>query len=238
MFDFNGQVIVVTGAAGNLGKAVARSFLDRNATVCGIDHRKGRMDDLEIISHKSGKFYRFDEVNVTDKQEMFTLAEMIHNRIGSVDILVNTVGGFSSGEMVHELSIQTWHRMMDLNVHSFLSTTAAFVPDMIDNKKGKVISIGSKSALKGGVSTGAYAAAKSALLRLTESMAEELKNLNIQVNCVLPGVIDTPENRKAMPNADFSMWVTPEQVVDVIQFLSSYESGGVTGASVPVFGRL
>lgn len=237
MYDFNGQVIVVTGAAGYLGKVVARSFLDHKAIVCCIDQRKGRMDDLKSISQKSGKFYGFEEFDVTDKEKMFTLAEIIHNRIGSVNILVNTVGGFSSGEFVHELSIQTWQRMMDLNVYSFLSTTAAFVPDMIENKMGKVISIGSKSALQGGAGSGAYGAAKGALLRLTESMSEELKNQNIQVNCVIPGVIDTPENREAMPNVDFSKWVTPAQVADVILFLASSESGGVTGASIPVFGR-
>jgi len=229
-------VVVVTGAAGNLGKAVAKNFLANNGTVCGIDHRKGRMDELKSSSSEGGEFYAFEKVDVTDKADMVALVEKIHDQIGTIDILINTVGGFSMGENVHDLSDEMWQRMMKLNVHSFLSTTSAIVPDMITKNRGKVIAIGSKSALQGGASTGAYAAAKGALLRLTESMAAELKNNNIQVNSVLPSTIDTPENRKAMPEADFSKWVTPEQLADVIVFLSSSASDRITGAVIPVLG--
>ena len=236
MENFKDKVIVVTGAAGNLGEAVVKHFLIQHGTVCGIDHRKGRMVDLTTSSQESGKFYPFEEIDVTDKAQMVALVDKIHEQVGKIDILVNTVGGFSMGENVYELSDQMWHRMMKLNVHSFLSATAAVVPDMIERKGGKVISIGAKSALKGGASTGAYAAAKGALLRLTESMSEELRKYNIQVNSVLPSTIDTPENREAMPNSDFSKWVKPEQLADVILFLSSPQSDAVTGAAVPVYG--
>ena len=236
MFDFKDQVIIITGAAGNLGNAVAKIFLKQNGTVCGIDHRKGRMADLENYPTKGGKFYPFDAVDVTKKVEMLAFMEKIHNQVGTADILINTVGGFSMGEKVHELSDLIWRRMMDLNVHSFLTTTSSIVPDMIEKNRGKVISIGAKSALHGGASTGAYSAAKGALLRLTESMSEELKQYNIQVNCVLPGTIDTPENRADMPNADFTKWVTPEQLAEVILFLSSPGSNGITGAAIPVYG--
>lgn len=236
MFDFENKVTVVTGAAGNLGNAVAKSFLSQGGVVCGIDHRKGRMNDLEKFSQERGRFIPFEELDVTDKGDMASLVEKIHNQVGSIDILVNTVGGFSTGEKVHELSDQMWNRMMKLNVYSFLSTTSAIVPDMIKKNHGKVVSIGAKSGLKGGASSGAYAAAKGALLRLMESMAAELKNNNIQVNAVLPSTIDTPENREDMPNADFSKWVTPEQVADVIVFLASPASDGITGAAVPVYG--
>lgn len=237
MFDFKDRVIVVTGSAGNLGNAIAKSFLRKNGIVCGIDHRKGRMEDLEYFPTKEGKFYPFEEVNVTDKMDMAAIVEEIHDQVGIIDILVNTVGGFSMGESVHELSDQMWRRMMDLNVHSFLSTTSAIVPAMIENKGGKVISIGAKAALRGSASTGAYSAAKAALLRLTESMSDELKEHNIQVNCILPGTIDTPENRKAMPNSDFSKWVSPEQLADVILFLSSPLADAITGAAIPVYGQ-
>jgi NAD(P)-dependent dehydrogenase (short-subunit alcohol dehydrogenase family) len=236
MIDFKDQVIVITGAAGNLGNAVARSFLEQNGTVCGIDHRKGRMEDLKNFPTKGGKFYPFEDVDVTDKTGMADLVKKIHNQVGTIDILVNTVGGFSMGESVHELSEKTWGRMMALNVHSFLSTTSAIVPDMIEKRRGKVISIGAKAALRGGASTGAYAAAKAALLRLTESMSEELKKHNIQVNCVLPSTIDTPENRLDMPNSDFSKWVSPDSLADVILFLSSPAANAITGVSIPVYG--
>jgi NAD(P)-dependent dehydrogenase (short-subunit alcohol dehydrogenase family) len=107
---------------------------------------------------------------------------------------------------------------------------------MIEKRRGKVISIGAKAALRGGASTGAYAAAKAALLRLTESMSEELKKHNIQVNCVLPSTIDTPENRQDMPNSDFSKWVSPDSLADVILFLSSPAANAITGVSIPVYG--
>ena len=237
MFEFKDQVIVVTGAAGNLGNAVAKNFLKGNGTVCGIDHRKGRMKDLENFPTKEGKFYPFEEVDVTKKTDATDLVKKIHDQVGTIDILVNTVGGFSMGESVHELSDQMWGRMMDLNVHSFLTMASAIVPDMIEKKRGKVISIGAKASLRGSASTGAYAAAKTALLRLTESMSEELKKHNIQVNCILPGTIDTPENRKAMPNSDFSKWVSPDQLAEVILLFSSPLADAITGAAVPVYGQ-
>ena len=236
MYNFKDQIVIVTGAAGNLGIAVAKSFLTQKGTVCGIDHRKGRMNDLKNFPTNDGKFLAFEEVDITDKAEMAALVQKIHDQAGTIDILVNTVGGFTMGEMLHELSEEAWQRMISLNVHSFLSSTSAIVPDMIGKGRGKVIAIGAKAALKGGATTGAYAAAKAALLRLTESMSEELKNYNIQVNCVLPGTLDTPENREAMPTADFSKWVEPEKLAEVILFLSSPAANAISGAAVPVYG--
>jgi NAD(P)-dependent dehydrogenase (short-subunit alcohol dehydrogenase family) len=238
MYDFKDKVIVVTGAAGNLGGAVVKAFLENFGTVCAIDHRVGRLEGFKNLEQNRGVFWGFDAVDVSDKNQVLQLSERISQDIGAVDILVNTVGGFSAGERVHELSAETWQRMIDLNVKSFLSVTAPFVPNMIEKGAGKVVSIGAKSALKGGAKSGAYAAAKSALLRLTESMADELKPDNIQVNMVLPGIIDTPDNRKDMPNADFSRWVSPEQVADVILFLCSSASDVVSGAAIPVYGNL
>jgi len=237
MFDFKDQVIVVTGAAGNLGKAVVNGFLGRRGIVCGLDHRTGRMDEFKTSGNGGGLFYAFDAVDVTDNANMLSLAEKIQNKVGVVSIVVNTVGGFSMGDPVHALSAATWQRMMNLNVLSFLNVTAAFVPGMIEGGGGKVISIGAKAGLHGMASAGAYSAAKAALLRLTESMAGELKPNNIQVNSIIPGIIDTPENRSDMPNADFGKWVSPEQVTDAILFLSSSAADGITGTALPVYGR-
>ena len=237
MFDFSESVIVVTGAAGNLGSAVVKGFLANGGIVCALDHRHGRLAGLFADSTGKGQFHIYEDVDVTDREAMEKLSGRISSEVGAVSILVNTVGGFTMGEQVHEISPETWQRMMAINVHSFLNTSAVFVPGMLDNEHGKVISISSKSALSGGAKKGVYAAVKGALLRLTESMAAELKSHNIQVNSVLPSTIDTPENREDMPNADFSKWVTPEQVADVVLFLSSPHANGVTGASVPVFGK-
>lgn len=237
MFDFKDQVIVVTGAAGNLGKAVVSEFLGSRGIVCGLDHRTSRMDEFKTSGSGGGLFYAFDGVDVTDHANMLSLARKIQDKVGIVRILVNTVGGFSMGDPVHALSATTWQRMMNLNVLSFLNLTAAFVPGMIGNGAGKVIAVGAKAGLQGMANAGAYSAAKAALIRLTESMAGELKPNNIQVNTIIPGTIDTPENRREMPNADFGKWVSPEQVADAILFLSSSAADGITGTALPVYGR-
>ncbi|MEA3326426.1 MAG: SDR family NAD(P)-dependent oxidoreductase [Chloroflexota bacterium] len=237
MFEFKDKVIVITGAAGNLGKAVVNSFLTGGGRVCALGHRHGSLKELFSAVEALGELHLFEGVDVTDRKAMIALAEKIHNQVGQVEILVNTIGGFAYGDTVYEMSSTTWQSMMNLNVKSFLNASTAFVPGMVENGHGKIISIGSKSSLQGGVKTGAYAATKGALLRLTESMAAELKPHDIQVNCVLPSTIDTPENRKSMPSADFTKWVKPEDIAQVILFLSSSMSDAITGAAVPVFGR-
>jgi NAD(P)-dependent dehydrogenase (short-subunit alcohol dehydrogenase family) len=235
MFDFKGKVIGVTGAAGNLGSAVVAAFLDAGGTVCGLDHRQGRL--AEMFPENEGSLHIYEGVDITDRAAMLTLGERIEGEVGPVDVLVNTVGGFTMGERVDQISVKTLHNMLDLNVHSLLNASAAFVPGMLAAGRGKVVSIGSGASQKGGAKMGAYAAVKGAVLRLTESMAAELKAKNVQVNCVLPGTIDTPQNRQAMPGADFEKWVTSEQVAQVILFLSSSAADGITAAAVPVFGR-
>lgn len=234
MSDFRDQVVVVTGAAGNLGQAVVLAFLEVGGKVCALDHRQGRLS--EIFFTKNDRLHFFEGVDSVDRAAMIEIGKKIQTEVGTVDVLVNTVGGFTMGERVNELSLETWQHMMDINVHSFLNASAAFVQGMITAGHGKVVSVGSGAALKGSAKMGAYAAAKGALLRLTESMAAELKSSQIQVNCVLPGTIDTPENRQAMPDSDFEQWVKPEQISQAILFLSSSASDAVTGAVLPVFG--
>jgi len=236
VFDFSEKIVLVTGAAGNLGKAVVRLFLQSGAAVCAVDYRQNRLEGLFDLADMKGELNLFENIDVTELKSMRTLLEQVIQEVGEPGVLVNTVGGFTSGEMVHELSPDIFARMMALNVQSFLNLTHAFVPAMVEKNSGKVISVGSRASLKGGANAGAYAAAKSALLRLTESMAAELLSHHIQVNCVLPGTIDTPENREAMPNADFEKWVSPEQVAQAILFLSSSKSDAISGAAVPVYG--
>jgi len=236
MFNFSDKVIVVTGAAGNLGQAVVKAFLNSGGIVCGVDHRKGRLADAVNPSQMPGRLFIFEEMDVTHHDSVTALARRIGDEVGRVAVLVNTVGGFTMGEAVHELKAETWQKMMDLNVKSFLNTSSAFVPGMITGGGGKVVSIGAKASLQGGAKTGAYAAAKSAVLRLTESMAAELKSDHIQVNCVLPSTIDTKENRQAMPEADYSRWVSPEMIAEVVLFLCSPAANEITGAAIPVYG--
>jgi NAD(P)-dependent dehydrogenase (short-subunit alcohol dehydrogenase family) len=229
------QVVVVSGAAGGLGREVVRAFLAQGAKVCALDNRHGRVTELE--TDLPGQLHLFEDIDLTDRAVVRPLAAAVHDQVGAVDVIVNTVGGFTYGETVHGLSFDTWERMMGLNVYSFLNLASAFVPDLIEKGKGKVISVGSGASLKGSAKMGAYAAAKGALLRLTESMAAELLADGIQVNCVLPGTIDTPKNKAEMPDADRSKWVSPSLIAETILFLSSPKADAITGATIPVFGH-
>lgn len=235
MSDFVGKVIVVAGSAGNLGQAVVTSFLEAGGTVCALDHRRGRL--AEIYPPENGQLHFYEGVDSADRSAMIAVDKKIQTEVGPVNVLVNTVGGFAMGERVDQITAVTWQHMMNLNVHSFLNASAAFVPAMMAAGQGKVVAVGAGAALKGGAKMGAYSAAKSALLRLVESMAAELKSSHIQVNCILPGTIDTPENRQAMPDADFDKWVKPEQIAQAIMFLASPASDAITGAALPVSGR-
>ncbi len=232
MTDLSGKIIIVSGAAGNLGKAVVKAFLSSGAVVCGLDHREGRLKAAFTPSEYTGELHCFDHVDVTDRDGMKALAERVLQEVGSADVLVNTVGDFTAGERVHEISLDTWEQMFSKNVFSFLNLTHAFVPGMLEKGHGKIISVGSGASLKGGAKTGAYSAAKGALLRLTESMAAELTSENIKVNCVMPGTIDSPKIRAIEPDGDFSKWVKPEQIADVILFLASPASDALTGKGI------
>lgn len=235
MDSMSNQVVVVSGAAGGLGREVVRAFLAQGAAVCALDNRQGRVTNFE--DGLPGEINLFENIDLTDRMVVEPLAEAVHDRVGKVDVIVNTVGGFAYGETVHGLSFDTWERMMGLNVYSFLNLTSAFVPDLIEKGQGKVISVGSGASLKGSAKMGAYAAAKGALLRLTESMAAELLAYGIRVNCVLPGTIDTPKNRAEMPDADRNKWVSSQLIAETILFLSSAKADAITGATIPVFGH-
>lgn len=236
MFDFSQKVIVVTGAAGSLGQAVVQAFHDSNGIVCALDYKTGRLNKVFSELSYSDRMHLFDDVDLTNRDRMQELGAQIQDTLGRVDVVVNTVGGFAYGERVDQINELTMQRMLDLNVNLFLNTAHAFIPLMIARQQGKFVTVGSRSSLKGGAKMGAYAAAKAALLRLTEIMALELQELNIQTNCVLPGTIDTPQNRQEMPNADFSKWVKPEQIAQTILFLSSKGANPITGAAIPVYG--
>ena len=148
---------------------------------------------------------------------------------GRIDVLLNIAGGFRAGEPVHETSLDTWDFMLNLNARSVFLMCRAVLPHMIGQRRGKIVSIGARAAFAGPKNMAAYSVSKTAVVRLTESISSEVKGYGINVNCVLPGTIDTPANRDAMPSADFTKWVQPEALVDVVLFLAS-------DAAVPVFG--
>lgn len=220
MGEFTGKRVVVTGAAGALGSCVADAFHDVGAEVIGIDV-------MEFDA--SFETRRTDLISYDETEREF-------KSLGTVDVLANIAGGFTMGDTVADTTDDTWDFMLNLNSRTVLNTVRAVVPGMIENQSGKIINIGARNGQRGVGQMAAYSASKSVVIRLTESLADELKGKGINVNCILPSIIDTPTNRKDMPNADFSQWVTPEAMAKVVLFLASSAADPIHGASIPVEG--
>jgi NAD(P)-dependent dehydrogenase (short-subunit alcohol dehydrogenase family) len=236
MSDFDGKVVMITGAAGNLGAAVAARFASLGARLALLDHSAERLgrtrDDLDLPSTTlllASDLTAADSVSAAVDQ---TVAEF-----GRIDVLANIAGGFTMGPALHETTDEDWELMMQLNVRSVFNACRAVVPHMLRHAGGRIVNVSARAALEGKARMGPYCASKAAVLTLTESLAAEHKLDGINVNCILPGTIDTPQNRAAMPDADFSRWVPPAALADVIVFLSSESSRAVTGAAIPVYGK-
>lgn len=228
---FNDQTVIVTGAGGNLGRAVARAFADGGANLVLIDLRG---ESLEQAFGAENAHRVFAPADLLDQQQVDAAVKLAVDRFNRIDVLCNCAGGFRMGPPVHESSDEDLNFLFDINTRSMLHVVRAVAPRMIEGGGGKIINIGAIAALQGKAQMGPYCAAKDAVIRLTESMAAELREKRINVNCVLPSIIDTPENRAAMPNADPSRWVTPEALADTITFLASYGARAIHGAAIPV----
>jgi 3-oxoacyl-[acyl-carrier protein] reductase len=225
----NGKVIVVTGASGALGKVVAEVALARGARVAGIDHAASQIpatpDRIE-----------FGGVDLADPAEAKKAIDAAVTHFGRLDALINIAGGFAF-EAIAEGDPKTWHRMYALNVLTALNASQSAIPYLAASAAGRIVNIGAMGALQAGAGMGAYAASKAGVHRLTEALAAEWKG-RITVNAVLPSTIDTPTNRASMPKADFKKWVTAEELAEVILFLASDAASAVTGALLPVSGRV
>ncbi len=237
MADLTGQVVVVTGAAGNLGGAVARAFLSEGARLALVDRAPDRLPTLYPDLVDSPDHMLATSVDLTDASAVELMAKQAVMRLGRLDALVNTVGGFAAGTPVHETSSEVWDQMFSLNLRTMLVATRAVVPYMLQQGCGKIVNVAARAALQGSSTMAPYSASKSAVLRATESIAAELKNRGVNVNCVLPSIIDTVQNRVAMPKANYDRWVKPEAIADVILFLASDAARAITGAAIPVYGR-
>jgi NAD(P)-dependent dehydrogenase (short-subunit alcohol dehydrogenase family) len=237
MFDFSDRVVIVTGAAGNLGSAVARAFQAAGAKLVLVDRAADRLPRLFPDLVDSPNHFLATSVDLTNADAMEKMVDGTIKRLGRVDVLINTAGGYRAGTPVHETPFETWDFMFNLNARTVLITSRAVTPHMLQQGSGKIINVAARAALKGGAKMAAYSASKSAVIRLTESMAAELKKDGINVNCVLPSTIDTPQNREAMPKANHGRWVKPEAIADVILFLASDAACAVQGAAIPVYGK-
>ncbi len=220
------RTVMLTGAAGNLGRAVAAAFGDANLVL--LDLKRGSLQDSDR--------QMFVETDLLNAQSVQAAVDKAVQRFKRVDVLCNIAGGFRMGSPVHETSDKDWDFMLNVNARTVLNMSRAVVPVMLKGGGGKIVNIGAFAAQKGAAQMGAYIASKSAVIRLTETMAAELRERNINVNCVLPTIIDTPENRKAMPDADPKRWVAPEDLAQVIVFLASDAARAIHGAALPVSG--
>ena len=236
MYDFSGQVALVTGG-GNLGKTVLEQLYAAGAKVAAVDQKAAKLGELFPGWIDAPDAYLIGGIDVTDGMSVEQMVQAVLIRFGKIDILVNTVGGYRAGTPVHETSLETWDFMMNLNARSAFTVSRAVLPAMLQQGGGKIVNIAASSAQKGSANSAAYAASKSAVARLTESMSDEYKRQGINVNAILPGTIDTPQNRQTMPQADYSLWVTPEELARVILFLVSADASPIHGALVPVFGK-
>jgi NAD(P)-dependent dehydrogenase (short-subunit alcohol dehydrogenase family) len=236
-FDFSNRVIIITGAAGNLGVATARAFQSAGARLALVDRSPDRLPNLFPNLIDSPNHFFAPPTDVTDPASVAVAVEEINRRFGRIDALVNTAGGYRAGTPLHETPISDWDFMLNLNARSVFVVCQAVIPHMLRQGHGHIVNVASRAALTGDAFHAAYSVSKTAVVRLTESMAAELKDHGVNANCVMPGLIDTPQNRAAMPGADFSKWVAPEAIADVILFLSSEGARAINGAAVPVYGR-
>ncbi len=234
MFRFDGAVALVTGASGNLGAVVARRLLEAGAFLALPDRRPERLAS-EFPEVGTGEVLAA-RCEITEPDSVAGFVAAAEARFGHVDLLVNAAGGFRFSPVQGDSALRDWDNLMELNARSAFLLCRAVAPGMARRGGGAIVNIGSRAALAGAAGTAAYAASKAAVLRLTEALSAELKPAGVRVNCVLPGTIDSPQNREAMPGADTSQWVDPQALADAILFLLSPAASAVHGIALPVYG--
>lgn len=232
--DFKDKVAVVTGAAGNLGSTTAELFLQAGAQLALIDIS---FEHLQRPHWKQAGNIDLFKTDLTDVDSINNSVDQIMQRFKRIDILANVAGGFKMGTPVHETPVEDWDFMLNMNARSVFLMCRAVIPHMLKEGKGKIVSVAARAAIEGKAKMASYCVSKAAVITLTQSLAAEHKMNNININCILPGTIDTPQNRAAMPNADFSNWVPTIDLANEILHLCSQQANGVTGAAVPVYGK-
>lgn len=224
-----GKVVAVTGASGALGWIVAEAALERGAKVALVDHSATKTAPTANRIEIGG-------IDLSDVDEAKTAIDAAAAHFGRLHSLVNVAGAFSFQTVV-DGDTAIWERLYRINTLTALNACRSAIPHLVASGAGRIVNIGAMGALHAGSGMGPYAASKSGVHRLTETLAAELKG-RVTVNAVLPSTIDTPANRKDMPKADFSKWATPQEVANLILFLAGDEASGITGALIPVSGRV
>lgn len=233
------KVAVVTGATGALGRIVTKALLEHGAHVISTYREEGKRSELLDFLGKTSAMVTSVQTDVTNESSVQALLQNVIDKHGRVDFLLNIVGAYKGGTDIASTKESDWDFMMNVNLKSAFLCCKATLPHMIRQNLGKIINVSSRTAVEKRFrsKSGAYAVSKAGIIVLTETIADEVKKYDINVNCIMPSSIDTPDNRRNLPDADFSKWVKPEEIVKVILFLLSDDSKTVSGASVPVYGK-
>jgi NAD(P)-dependent dehydrogenase (short-subunit alcohol dehydrogenase family) len=236
MSELEGRVVLVTGAAGNLGTAVAEAFGTRGARLALLDRSAERLEAVarSLALPPNAMLLPTD---LTERRSVDAAVAAVLEQFGVLDVVANIAGGFTMGPPLHETPDEDLEFMLDLNVRSLFNVCRAAVPAMLKGGGGRIVNVSARAAREGKARMGPYCASKAAVITLSETLAAEHRLNGINVNCILPGTIDTPQNRASMPDADHSRWVTPGALADVVVFLASHAARAISGAAIPVYGQ-
>jgi len=234
--SFRDKIVLVAGGTGGLGRAVSLAFLAGGAKTIVTYRSEVEFAALRDAANNSAGLLEGQTADVTDDAAVRSLVDAVVARHGRLDVLVNTVGGYAGGIKLWELERKTFDQMLNLNLRSGYALARAAVAPMLRQRSGAIVNVAAKAAVDHGAGASAYAASKAGAVAMMDSLAEDLRGTGVRVNSILPSIIDTETNRKAMPDADFSAWPKPEDIARVVLFLASDQAKVVHGASVPVYG--
>jgi NAD(P)-dependent dehydrogenase (short-subunit alcohol dehydrogenase family) len=233
---FSNKIVLVAGGTGGLGRAVSLAFLDEGANVIVTYHDQQGFDALKSAARAISSSFEGHPVDLTNDSATAEFIARVIAQHGRIDALVNAVGAYAGGVPLWELKSAVLDQMLALNLRSGYALTHAAVPAMLKQKSGAIVNVVARAAIDHAAGASAYAASKAAALAMMDSLAADVKGTGVRVNSILPSIIDTPANRKAMPSADFTMWPKPEDIARVILFLCSDDARVIHGAAVPVYG--
>ncbi|CAN5847345.1 SDR family NAD(P)-dependent oxidoreductase [soil metagenome] len=230
-------IVLITGGAGNIGRSVTRAFLEAGARVAVPVYKTDQADALDALRTEfQGRIHSFALDLTTERGTEAAIREVMEwgKRL---DTVVHMIGGYTGGVKLADTPVAVWDRMIDLNLKSAWLMTRAAIPQMLQSGGGSFVFVSSRAALKGRSGHAPYAVSKAALITLAEALSEEYRAAGIRANAVLPGTVDTDDNRRAMPNADHESWTQPDEIARTILFLASPEASAISGAAIPVYGR-
>jgi NAD(P)-dependent dehydrogenase (short-subunit alcohol dehydrogenase family) len=234
---FSGKLVLVAGGTGGLGRAVSVAFLEEGAKVVVTYREQREWDDLKRIGGANVSSLAGHRIDITDEAVVDQFVQRVVAEYGHLDVVVNTVGAYAGGLKLWETESKVFDQMLTLNLRSGYLILRAIVPTMLKQKRGAIINVASRAAFDQEGGAAAYAASKAAAVAMIDSLAADLKGTGVRANSILPSIIDTEANRKAMPNADFAQWPKPEDIARVILFLCSDDAQLIQGAAVPVYGN-